>query len=107
MEGRNSKSIATHEVPQILIQGILAYNQNPTSESYTGFVVSIDKTVLHISMAAMSHAYMENLCQGNSSSECLQFCRSEPYDIAESDRRRELLRLIVGLFRFLIAKLGV
>ena len=82
------------------MQGILAYNQNPDLESHTGFVVSVDRTVLHISMAAMSRIYIEKLCQGNSSIEHLQFCRSELYDLVECDGRREALRLIMGLFRF-------
>ena len=55
-------TIATDEVPRILVQAILAYNQNPNSESYTGFVASINGTVLRISRALMSHDYMESLC---------------------------------------------
>jgi hypothetical protein len=83
----NDTTIATHEVPRILVQAILAYNQNPNSESYTGFVVSINWTVLRINRALMSHDYMESLCQaGGHLSECLQFYRSEPYDLLERDQ---------------------
>ncbi|KAL1966734.1 hypothetical protein VTN77DRAFT_3931 [Rasamsonia byssochlamydoides] len=96
-----SITMATNEVPQILVQSILAYNQNPTLENYSGFVVSIDGTIVHISQAFLSHAYMENLCKGGSLlGEHLEFCRSESYDLLECDRRREVLRLIIGIFRF-------
>jgi hypothetical protein len=101
VKDRSNTSIATQEVPQILVQGILAYDKNPSLDSHTGFVVSLDKTALHVSMAAMSRAYMENLGKGNPSSERLQFRRSQPYDLLEPDGRREALRLLVGLFRYL------
>jgi hypothetical protein len=52
----------------------------------------------------MSHDYMESLCQGGHLSECLQFYRSEPYDLLERDQRREIIRLLIGLFRFLDVK---
>jgi hypothetical protein len=92
------------EVPHALVQGILAYNQDPNPESYTGFVVTINGTVLRISRAFMSHNYMESLCKGGHLSESLQFNRSKSYDLLERDQRREVLRLLVGLFRFLDAK---
>ena len=90
-----------NEVPQILVQRILQYQDNPTLESYTGFTAIIRKTTLLISMATMSQPYLEQLCKGKEPSERFNFWHSKPFDLLEPSGRREALRLIVGAIRYL------
>lgn len=100
---RSETGIAVHEVPQILVQGILAYDRDPTLESHTAFVLRIDGSILQVSMAVISHTYMNELCHGRPFSEGFRLCRSVPYDFLERDGRREALRLFTRLFRLLEA----
>lgn len=101
MSDHNHASITAHEALQTLVQGILAYDQNPSLDIYTAIVLRIDRTILQLSMAAISRIYLEELYQGRPLSEGLRISRSELYDLQECDRRREALRLIIGLFKFL------
>jgi len=90
-----------HEISQILVQGILANNHNPTLDSHSVFVVRMDRTVLRLTRAFIPRGYIEELYQGRPIREGLQLSHSEMYDLQEPDRRREALRLFNGLFRFL------
>lgn len=101
MNNREKTSVAVHEVPQIVVQAILAYNRDPTRESYPAFVLRVDRTILQVSMSALSRTYVEELCRGKPLSGSLRLCRSVRYDMLERDERREALRLLVGLVRFL------
>ncbi|KAN0073244.1 hypothetical protein V8E54_008464 [Elaphomyces granulatus] len=96
---RNSS--ITREVSQILLQGALGYDQNPTSDSHTAFVLRMGGTIFHLSMAVLPRIYMEELAQGKPLSENLKVFHSELYDLYELDRRKEALRLIIGLLRLL------
>jgi hypothetical protein len=97
-------SIASHEVPQILVQTILAYEQNPTLDTHKVFVLRVDRTVLQLSMAVISRTNMEDLYQGKPLRESLRLCCSERYDLREYDQRREVLRVLIGLLRYLDAE---
>jgi len=97
-------TVASHEVPQILVQAILAYEQNPTLQTHKAFVLRVDRTVLRLSMAVIPHTYMEDLYQGKPLRENLKLCCSEHYDLRECDRRREVLRVLIGLLRCLDAE---
>ena len=54
--------------------------------------------------AVISHSYMENLCRGTPLSESLELYHTESYGLLECDARREILRFIISLFRFLNVK---
>jgi hypothetical protein len=94
-------SATAHEISQILVQGILANNHNPTLDGHSAFVVRMDRTVLRLTRAFIPRGYIEELYQGRPIREGLQLSHSEMYDLQEPDRRREALRLLIGLFRFL------
>ena len=64
---------AFDEVSQILVQGILQFQDNPTLESYTGFTATIEKTTLRISMATISQSYLEQLRNWKEPSERFNF----------------------------------
>lgn len=102
MRGPGLGRIARHIVPQALLQAILAYNQNPHLDHYSGFVVSADQAVLQVSRVVASRTYMKNLCEGKPSrGGDLVLYHSNPMDLLEQDGRRQFLRLIMGLLRFL------
>lgn len=88
-----------NEVAQMLVQGVLAFDQNQSILEHTTFVLSINKTVLQLSRAVISRSYMTELCQDKPLTESFQIVHSEVYDLREPDRRREALRLIIALFR--------
>lgn len=41
------------------MQAVSAYNDNPTLDDYTGFVITMDGSILHLSKAVMSNTYEE------------------------------------------------
>lgn len=104
MKDNDHTSIASHEVPQILVQAILAHEQNPTLDTHEVFVLRMDRIALQLSMAVISRTYMEDLYQGKPLHESLRVCCSERYDLRECDQRREVLRVLIGLFRYLDAE---
>lgn len=56
--------LALYQVPQILLQAITAYSHDPHLSQYNGFVVTLDRTVVHFSRAIMSPTYVQALCEG-------------------------------------------
>jgi hypothetical protein len=96
-------SVVNHEIPQILVQAVLAYEKNPSLDNHTAFAVRVNGTVLQLSMAVIHHTYMEELYQGKPLNEGLTLFRSESYDLREPDRRREVVRIFIGLIRRLYA----
>ena len=90
--------MAKFEVPQALFQAVMTYNQNPYLVRYEGYVIILEGTVLRISRAAMSRAYMERLCQGQSLSAPLELCRSEVFELLDPGGLREFVRAAMGLF---------
>lgn len=92
---------ARSEVPQLLIQAVFAYLQNPGLEKYTGFVVSLDRTVVHVAKGVMTEKYLKSLCSGQALNGDLEFYRSEAFDLLERDGRREFLRVLVGMLKYL------
>lgn len=89
------------------MQAVSAYNDNPTLDDYTGFVITMDGSILHLSKAVMSNTYVKDICNGRPSSENLKYYRSEPYDLLDQGGRREFLRAIIGLYRYLNRKENV
>jgi hypothetical protein len=95
---------ATDEVPQILVQGVLQYQDDPNRESYTGIAVTLRKTLWRLSIATLSQSYIKEICQGNAPSEKFDFWHSESFDLRQQGDRREILRLIIGTMRYLAAQ---
>jgi hypothetical protein len=91
------------EISQILAQAFCAYEQNPRLEIYTPFVLRIDGSTMQLSTATIHRVYMEELSEGRPLSQNLRLCRSEPYDLLDPGRRKDALRLLIGIIRFLEA----
>lgn len=91
------------DVSKLLLLLVLAYQRYPIRKSYTSFVIDIHGTVLRVAMARVSNAYMANLWNADLSDETERFhlYRSEAFDLREQHGRREALRLIIGMLRYL------
>lgn len=61
---------------------------------------------MQLIVARISPVYMEELTHGIPLSEHLEVFHSESYDLCKQDRRREALRLVIGLLRYLATKEG-
>jgi len=94
-------SIMTHKVLQILVQKILAYNQNLTLKTHTAVVMHIDEIILQLSVIAILYIYLKELYQDRFLSKNLQISCSELYDLQEHDQQKKTLKLIINLFKFL------
>lgn len=92
---------------QILLQGALTYGHTVTKTNHTAFVLHMDRTVLQLSMARVSPTYIEELTHGKPLDEPLELFHSETYDLCKRDRRREALRLVIGLYRYMGAEEGI
>ena len=92
------------EIRQMLVQAVLAYEQDPTRDSYRAYVVGMDGTTLQLSVGTVTRIYLEGLSQGKSLDNNLYISCSEKYDLRECGRRREALKLIIGFLRALLER---
>lgn len=79
VKDQDDTNIMTYEVPQVLVQGILAYDQNSSLDSHRAFVLRMDGINLQFSVTIIPRIYIEELCQGRPLSESLRLSRSELY----------------------------
>lgn len=93
--------MARYEVPQTLLQGILAYSHNPQLKEYTGIVINLDKTCIRVSKAMMSPSYMKCVCENRSIDGDMILHRSKSYQLLDRADRREFIRLVIGIFRYI------
>lgn len=101
--GNGITSIA-RAVSHILLQGALAYDNSKIDRSHTAFVLRMERTVFQLSMAKVSLVYLEELIHSKPMSEDLEVFHSERYDLRKTDDRREALRLVIGLYRYISAE---
>ncbi|KAJ9312683.1 hypothetical protein DTO271D3_7074 [Paecilomyces variotii] len=101
----NDTSYLARLVSQVLLQGVLAYEDNmAVMDNHTAFVLRMERTVLKLTMARVSPTYMEELTHGKPLSGTFEVFHSEPYDLCKREGRGEALRLIIGLYRYINAK---
>lgn len=91
--------MARYEIPQALLQIALVYSNNQRLDNYTGYVVTMDRTVFRVGKVVVSQAYLRDLNAGYPTTEKMFFFRSRSFQLLERDDRKEFLRLITGLFR--------
>lgn len=94
--------MARHEIPQCLLQTMLAYSQNPNLPQYTAFALCLHKTTIQITKATISQNYLKDFFQKDEINESMQLYRSRSFELPERDGCKEFLRLIMGVFRYLI-----
>lgn len=92
--------MARYEAPQALLQIILAYSNNQLLDNYTGYVVTVDRTVVRVGKVVASQAYLRGLIAGNPPAEQMLFYRSKLFQLLEREDRREFLRVIHGVLRY-------
>lgn len=95
------ETLAQYEIPQALLQIILAYSHNQHLEQYTGFVITMDRTVVRVGKAVVSQSYLRRLCAREPVVEYLLYYRSAPFELLEREGRREFLRVMFGVLRCL------
>ena len=101
-------SLTAREVLQILAQGLAAYGQNPTLDSYKAAVLRMDGTFLRLTTAIVPRLYIEELYQGKKTlSHSLQLSQSKPYNLRECRGRRGALRLLLGFLNSVQAKVAL
>jgi len=92
--------IICYEVPQVLIQALLAFQKNPALDVCRAFVLRLERTKLQLSAASISRVYIDTLSQGKHLSDQFAVLSSKAYDLREPE---EALRLHIGLLRYLDA----
>ena len=92
--------MARYEVPQALLQTILVYSNNQLLDTYIGYVVTVDRTVVRVGKVVASQAYLRGLITGNPPAEQMLFYRSKSFQLLEREDRREFLRVIHGVLRY-------
>lgn len=100
---RKNQDAICHEIPQILIQAILIFQNNPTLKTHQPFALRVDGTKLQLSSALIPQTYIQNLSRGNPLIGELTILHSVAYDLRDPEERREISRLLVGLLRRLDA----
>jgi hypothetical protein len=95
--------IICHEVPQVLVQAFLAFQKNPALDIRRTFALRMEGTKLQLSAASISRAYIDTLSQGKHLSDGFTLLSSKAYDLREPEERREAVRLLIGLLRYLDA----
>lgn len=81
----------------------MAYSRNPGLEQYYGFVINLDRTVLQIRKAVVDQQYLKSFWENGSITKDLQLYRAKKLDLLDRDGRREFSRLIIGIFKFILA----
>ena len=101
--GNEGPSWLISDVPKLLLQLVVAYQKYPSRKSYTAFVMSCHGVSLRIAMARVSNAYMMNIWNADLSDETRRFhlFLSDNFVLRRQDGRREALRLIMGILRYL------
>lgn len=101
-ESATLEAAARHEVPHCLFQAVLAFTRKPLLEEYTGFAVTLGGTRVRVSRAVLSPGYLLSLCAGTTIREEMVLYRSASFEI-RGEQSRELIRLLVGLLRFVVS----
>ncbi|OJJ33427.1 hypothetical protein ASPWEDRAFT_43487 [Aspergillus wentii DTO 134E9] len=96
--------MARYEIPQILMQVNMAYNQNQNLEEYSGYIISIDGYRFTFGKATVSPEYVKCIYSGKPACEDLQFQRGPSFDITDRAERKEILRIIMGLARYFVQR---
>lgn len=81
-----------------------SFKKYPGLDAHTAFALRINRFNLQLSSAVISRDYINNLSLGKPLTEGLTLLRSVAYDLQEHEQRRETLRLLIGLLRYLDAE---
>ncbi|KAL1965584.1 hypothetical protein VTN77DRAFT_5668 [Rasamsonia byssochlamydoides] len=87
--------LPTNEVPQMLVQALIAFDKYPSLNSHATFVLRINGTVWQLSTATITRSYMEALQQHKPVPTHFSLYTSEEFDLVERKGRREISRLLI------------
>ncbi|KAJ9211908.1 hypothetical protein DTO166G4_6436 [Paecilomyces variotii] len=91
---QKNKDTICHEIPQILIQAVLMFQQNPTLKTYRPFALRVDGTKIQLSSAPIPQTYIQDLSRGSPLTGELTILHSVAYDLRNPEERREISRLL-------------
>ena len=97
----DSSRLTWHEAPKALILAAIAYSRNPRLEHYDGFVICMEGPFFYVSQLKASKKYMSSLFECRIVSDDLPLYRSRKLDILDCDDRREIVRMLIGVLRYL------
>ncbi|KAL3452341.1 hypothetical protein BJX65DRAFT_303176 [Aspergillus insuetus] len=104
---RGELGMARYEIPQLLLQLNMVYNFDATREEYDAFLISFDKPFRYTFIRAVASAEYIRSIRGNEPVKgALKVLRSRRYSIAglDWDARKEFLRNMIGLCRWLVSR---
>ena len=61
----------------------------------------MDQTVIRVGKAVVSQSYLKSLCTKKPITENLLYYRSAPFELLECEDRREFMRIMFGVLRYL------
>ena len=96
--------MAQHEIPQCLLQAILAYSRKPDLQQYTTFALCLHQTRIRVVKATISQTYLRNFFENAEITETMQLYRSKSFDILEREDRKDFLRLMMSVLRYIVEK---
>lgn len=79
----------------------MAYSEDASLDQYDGFVICLDDMDMYLSRVKVSSAYLRSLYRRQAVTEDLPFYRYKKFNILDRDGRRGLLKLLMGLNRYL------
>lgn len=85
-----------------MLLAVIAFANNSGLDYYDGFVILLNGTSLHISRAMVSREYLQNLFEHKVIENDMPFHISESFDLLDTCGRRESVRFIMGIFRYLL-----
>lgn len=68
---------------------------------FRGHMIRQEGAYFEISSALVSRAYIQSIQLGHVPTEDISLFRSGPYDLREQEGRREALRTLIGMMRYL------
>ena len=98
-KGLEGPSTAVEEVPYLIFQAILFYEQNSTLDNYAAFVGCMNGTTFQFAKGVFSHSYLHDLINHQVPSDSLKIYRSQPYELLEQEDRKEFVKIYIGLFQ--------
>lgn len=94
-------TVAQYIAPHAVLGATLAYSGNPRLDHYDEFVICIEGPTIIVGRIRASRKYMCGFVEHQTIDEDLPLYCSAPFNLFSCDDRRELARMVIGIFRYL------
>lgn len=89
------------EAPKVLLLAAPAYSHNPALGYHDRFVVCLEGPCFYVSRLRTPRGYMASLFEEQGIAEDLPLYRSQKFDVFDCNGRREIVRMLIGVLRYL------